>query len=83
MEIKVLQHHIDEGTAGQLASCPIALAVKEQIGEVVLVTEESITKRNSGEFLMFSTEHMVAFIRRFDGQVKGVEPFTFDIPEKS
>lgn len=38
MRIKVLQHHIDEGTKTDPFSCAIALAVREQIPEASSVS---------------------------------------------
>lgn len=77
MKIKVLQHHIDEGTRQNAYFCAIALAIREQTGAGdVFVAPYSWV---DGKCYMLTSEAK-SFMCCFDrGCTEHLYPFEFDL----
>lgn len=80
MKIDVTQAHIDAGKKGSTVSCPIALAINEQLKPFPLAL---VTKSGDAAFLEFG-EYCIRsvragwFIHKFDKGLP-VQPFTLNI----
>jgi hypothetical protein len=78
MKIKVMQKHIAHGERKSPASCPIALAIREQAPEVApnaKVSRAFVRTRNRNYPLSRRAER---FVKQFD-EGKTVTPFTFEL----
>lgn len=81
MQVKVLQHHIDEGQRKSGTRCAIALALREafpealyvHVGADILIEGFASTQR------VPAPANARTFIRAFD-RSQPVEPFTFELP---
>ena len=80
MKIEVTQKHIDCGDIGSDLSCPIGLAIKEQIDGAdnpsVGIREIVVPIVGRGILQMKPTDIIVKFIEQFDNGEQ-VEPQTF------
>lgn len=76
MQIKVLQHHIDEGVATDPYVCPIANAIREQYPQFEHIVVHGWIVLD-GRWWETPTD-AISFIARFDGGFK-VKPFEFDL----
>lgn len=84
MTIHVTQEDIDKGTRGSFLACPIARAVKRQVGvRWAEVSDDHIRVADtalSGNVTRFRTPPEAAdFINDFDSEEE-VEPFSFELP---
>lgn len=77
MQVKVLQHHIDEGKRGVGSSCAIALAIMEALPEVRDVYVGAMIAIN-GVAAYAAPPDVRNFVMRFDF-FEPVEPFTFEL----
>ena len=75
MNIKVTQEHIDKGIRGKCRLCPIALAIKDEIGKIVMVNVFDVDI--DGQVIRLPTTAF-DFVQRFDADLK-VSPFTFEL----
>lgn len=77
--IHVTQKNIDEGTKGSCSACPIALAIRDKIGD----SNCTVDVANGIEFKYLGLDYccilstkLRAFMRCFDGGL-AVEPFSY------
>ncbi len=77
MLINVTQKNIEEGEKQSFTSCPIALAIKEQLGDRKDVhVDEDICAINGKEYYL--TIAARKFVNSFD-EGKVVKPFSFNV----
>jgi len=87
MKVNVTQEHIDAGVQSTPSSCPIALAVKEQLGVSSVHVYADYMSVDGRAYHLPNRAYQ--FIKRFDSRVKGgwlkrffkwlyVRPFTFE-----
>ncbi len=78
--VKVLQHHIDEGTCGNIFGCAVALALREMFPDAFRISTGSRTFRLtdfSGVEYQYSLPGVArCFITYFD-DLQSVQPFEF------
>lgn len=84
MKVKVTQEHIDKGKPGAPYSCPVALAIRDSIPNIVnagvgRTTIEMIDQH--GNWLCYDAPRSVKkFVIAYDYK-KPVEPFNFFMPQ--
>jgi hypothetical protein len=80
MQVKVLQHHIDEGLRGASSKCAIALALAEAgVEEPMVFGDGSLSGFADGHFVRSPEDPVLEkFIGAFDCGC-GVEPFTTEV----
>lgn len=76
MKIKVNRRHILEGTRRSWDSCPIALAVREQLGVADLKVGNGLIRCGKTKFTM--PDRVDRFVGKFDDGEK-VKPFVFEL----
>ena len=77
MIVKVTQEHIDKGRRRATSACPIALALKEQLGHEVVVGEFSTYIGINSDSIPLPRSAQ-RFVARFD-RGKPVKPFNFRV----
>ena len=82
MNIQVTQEHIANGEQNSCVACPVALAIREHVGEGVIIFVSDTTvqlvrypKRTRKKRL---AKAATAFIRNFDTNDLTVGPFEFE-----
>ena len=81
MKIRVTQEHINEGVPGKACSCPIALALNDQINPPhhIQVGSEVILISSALDTCAYGLpEKVKQFISDFDGELF-VEPLEFEL----
>lgn len=79
MQIKVTQQHIKKGRRASARSCPIALALNEQVGALAIVGHGSASAGVDPNRRHFDLPRAVRrFIYQFD-EGKAVKPFNFRV----
>lgn len=78
--INVELKHIEHGEMGDINTCPIALAVNEQLDGICTVGRYHINLRQRGGGVLtgYLTGEAVTFIQHFDSRAP-VLPFSFEI----
>lgn len=82
MTITVTQEHIDKGIAWRADSCPIALALREQVGPGYRVGRDSIYFGGTlgARRIVDLPGQSRQFVKSFDNEGAGaVQPFSFDV----
>lgn len=75
MKIKIEQKHIDKGRRYNAKLCPIALAMKDVLGDGCMASRDTLYRYNE----RFNTPQcVVEFMRNYDAGWK-VEPMEFEL----
>jgi hypothetical protein len=76
MKIKVTRRHIFEGVQGSWDSCPIALALRDELGVTNLEVGNGVIRCGKKKFKMSNSAD--TFVGKFD-EGEPVKPFTFEL----
>lgn len=86
MIIKVTEEHIKRGKRYKGLQCPVALAIKEQLGYKALVCGVSVDfllPNRMGQLSVTVPRSVQRFIKKFDAEGRSAaKPFNFTLSEK-
>lgn len=85
--INVTENHIKRGRRLSPTACPIALAIKEQVGDHPIVGGAAYWTVSKRRFLVTKRQSFTAelpmsamlFMARFDTAGRGLSPFSFEL----
>lgn len=77
MKIQVKATHIRRGRQGEIASCPIALAIKESLSASDVIVRGFTVQIGKKHFDLPSNAQ--TFIALFDDRKNSVSPFEFEL----